>query len=53
MTSSRIAQLAHITDLLLKEYNPCHLLIVIDSLELLPAREDMRGNIVFEFLNHG
>jgi hypothetical protein len=36
-----------------KEHNSRYLLIVLDLLELLPALEDMNGNVVTEFLNHG
>jgi hypothetical protein len=37
----------------LKEHNSRYLLIVLDSPELLPAFDDMTGNVVTEFLNHG
>jgi hypothetical protein len=41
------------TNVPLKEHNSGYLLIVLDAPELLPALDDMTGDIVTEFLNHG
>jgi hypothetical protein len=44
--------LANETNAPLKEHNSGYLLVVLDSPDLLPALDDMTGNVVTEFLNH-